>query len=269
MVNVLDEIHRRSEGKITRPDAIQLLIQAKLGQLKLEAGDGEELSFIKSKVKKLLNLTDEDLVAHALSFFLGGFNTTATFMQAMSFELANNPEIQHVLIKEVDEMMETLDGEMISYDQLNKMKFLEMVIFECLRKWPSFRALTRVCTKDCRFVDEETGKKFTIKKDTDVWIPLVEIQMNPKHFPNPTKFDPYRFSDENKDSIKVGTFLPFGAGPRMCIGSRYALLEAKLLLFKLLAKFSIEKCDRTPEKFSPNKGVTGYDEEVSVILKLR
>jgi cytochrome P450 family 9 len=271
LTNVVNEIQRRRDGKITRPDVIQLLVQAKEGQLKVEAGEEDEISVSdsQSKAKKITNWTDEDLAAQALVLFLGGFETTATLMQVMSYELARNPEIQEILINEVDEMLEKLNGKIISYDQINEMKFLEMVVNETLRKRPSFRGIIRNCTKDYILNDEETGKACKIKKGTDVWIPTGEIQMDPKYFPDPEKFDPYRFSDENKGNIQSGTFLTFGIGPRSCIGSRYAILEAKLLLFYIISKFSIEKCDKTPEKLTHAFGNSGYLEKIYVSLKLR
>jgi cytochrome P450 family 9 len=267
--NILGEIQRRREGKIIRPDVIQLLIQAKEGQLKMEAGDAEELSYTETKVKKITNWSDEDLVAQALVLFLGGFDTTATLMQTVSFELAMNKEIQQTLIDEVDEMLNELKGKTISYDQLNSMKFLEMVVNETLRKWPSFRATPRYCNKDYVIKDEETGKSYKIKEGSAIWIPFGDVQMDPKYFPNPEKFDPYRFSAENKSNIKSGTFLPFGMGPRICIGSRYAILEAKLMLFTIMSKFSIEKSSKTPKKLTPGFGNTGYLEKINVTLKLR
>ena len=267
--NVLNEIQRRRDGKITRPDVIQLLIQAKEGQLKLEAGDAEELSYTESKIKKISNWTDEDLVAQALILFLGGFDTTATLMQVISFELARNLEVQQTLIDEVDEMIEMLDGNSITYEKLNEMKFLDMVVQETLRKWPSFRATPRYCSKDYVLKDDETGKTYKIKKGTNVFIPFGAIQMDPKYFPEPENFDLTRFSDENKSKIVSGSFLPFGMGPRICIGSRYALLEAKLLLFNIMTKFTIKKTPKTPEKLTNSFGNSGYLEKIYVAFKLR
>lgn len=119
-------------------------------------------------------------------------------------------------------------------------------IFEILRKRTSFRAFPRVCTKDYTIKDDETGKSFITKKETSVFVPFGVIQMNPKYFPDPEKFDPYRLSEENKQKIVSGSFVPFGIGPRMCIGSRYALLEAKLLTFYILSKFAFVKTAKTP-----------------------
>ena len=269
LVDVINEIKRRREGKIIRNDVIQLLVQAKEGQLKLETGDAEELSDTEAKVKKITNWSDEDLVAQAMALFLGGFETTATLMQVISFELSRNPEVQQTLIDEVDEILETLQEKTISYDQLNGLKYLEMVVNETLRKWPSFRGVIRNCNKDYNLIDEETGERYSIPKGTDVWIPFGEVQMDPKYFPDPEKFDPYRFSDENKGNIQSGTYLPFSMGPRICIGSRYALLEAKLFLFTIMSKFRIEKCDKTPEKLTHAFGNSGYLEKIYVTLKLR
>lgn len=163
-----------------------------------------------------------------------------------TYELAKNPDVQKTLLEEIDSVASTLGGKSISYDVLHKMKFLDMVVSETLRKWPPVVQTDRLALKDYN-VDLGNGKKLTIKKDQNVYFPIYHLHHDPDFFPNPEKFDPHRFSDENKDSIMQGSYLPFGLGPRTCIGSRYALMEGKLLLFTLLRKFSIEKCDKTPE----------------------
>lgn len=267
--NVLAEIQRRRDEKVSRPDVIQMLLQAKKGQLKLESGDAEELSYTESKVKKISNWTDEDLVAQALVLFLGGFETTAALMQCVSYELAMNADIQQILVKEVDEMLQQLDGKSITYDQLHQMKFLDMCVQESLRKWPPFRVTSRHCSKDCLLKDEETGRTFIVRKGVAVMIPIGCVMMDPKFFPNPDKFDPYRFSEGNKGNILSGSFLPFGLGPRGCIGSRYAYLEAKLLLFGIISKFTIGRCSKTPEKLTFSKGNIGFMEKIFVSFKLR
>lgn len=269
LTNVLSEIQRRRDGKISRPDVIQLLVHAKEGQLKMESGDADELSYNDAKLKKMTSWTDEDLVGQALVFFLGGFETTATLMQVLSYELALNLEVQQTLIDEVDEVLQELGDKTISYDQLIKMKFLDMVVSEALRKRPSFPATLRNCSKDYLLKDEENGKSYKIKTGTTVFIPFEEMHLDPKYFPEPNNFDPYRFSDENKSKIQSGTYMPFGIGPRICIGSRYAILEAKLLLFYIMAKFRIEKCDKTPSKLTRTQGNSGYVEKIYVVLKHR
>jgi cytochrome P450 family 9 len=212
--NVLKEIQRRQEKNILRPDLIQILIQAKEGKLKLEKDEENELSFFDSKLEKYAELTDDDLVAQALVMFLGGFETTAILMQALSYELALNLDVQENLYQEIKNTREKLNGKSISYDVLNEMTMMNCVVSEALRKWPSFRVTSRECTKDFTFVDEENGKKYEIKKGTEILLPIGAIHNDPRFFPNPEQFDPSRFKSENKKKIETGTYLPFGYGPR-------------------------------------------------------
>uniref|UniRef100_A0AAR5P3G8 Cytochrome P450 n=1 Tax=Dendroctonus ponderosae TaxID=77166 RepID=A0AAR5P3G8_DENPD len=95
-------------------------------------------------------------------------------------------------------------------------------------------------------------KPLNLKIGDVVWIPIFGFHRDPKHFENPTNFDPERFSDENKRNIKPHTYVPFGAGPRNCIGSRFALLEMKSLFYNLLLNFEIEptKTTTVPIKLS-------------------
>lgn len=127
------------------------------------------------------------------------------------------------------------------------MKFLDMVISEVLRLFPPAAATTRECNKDIKLNLGE-GKTVQIKTKDIILIPIVAIHHDEKYFDNPMDFNPNRFSDENKDKIVPGSYIPFGYGPRVCIGSRFALMEAKLLVFNILSNFSIEVCEKTPEK---------------------
>lgn len=187
-------------------------------------------------------------------------------MQALSWELAFNVDVQETLANEINTMVENLNGRKISNDELNGMKYLEMVVNEALRKWPPFRVTSRECTKDYVITDDETGKTYRIPEGTEILIPIGAIQNDPKLFPKPEKFDPMRFYTRNVDK---SSFIPFSLGPRMCIGSRYAIMQVKLLLFHMLAKFSFTKADETPDKLVLASGLTGFENEIYVNLKLR
>lgn len=78
-----------------------------------------------------------------------------------------------------------------------------------------------------------------------VFISINGIHRDPQYFPNPDTFDPERFSDENKENIKPYTYMPFGLGPRNCIGSRFAILEIKTIFFYMLSKFNIVVTEKT------------------------
>lgn len=204
---VIGEIRRRREMKIQRSDVIQLLMEAQGEKSKTEESGHE--NYATTKIKKVLQWTDDDLVAQALVFFLGGFETTATLMQACIWELTQNIQVQQTLIREIDEMLDTLNGSQISYEQLNQMKYLEMVVNETLRKWPSFRVTSRLCSKDY-VLKTDDGRKFNIRKGKELFIPFGSIQNDPKYFKDPEIFNPERFSDENKRAFENGTFMPFG-----------------------------------------------------------
>ena len=113
-------------------------------------------------------------------------------------------------------------------------------------------------------------KPIPLKVNDLIWIPAHGIHRDPEYYPNPDKFDPERFSDENKDSIRPYTYMPFGLGPRNCIGSRFALLEIKSLLFKLLLNFEIVPSKKTqiPIKLS-RKTIIGHTAEGGFWLELR
>lgn len=208
-VNVLGEIQRRRKLNIYRPDVIQLLIQAQDGKLKPEADDEIEKFYTTSKLNKISKWTDEELVAQALIFFLGGFETTASFLQICCWELAQNQDVQQKLFDEVETLLESTNGEPICFENLAHMKYLEMVIYETLRKWPAFRVTPRYCEKDY-VLKVDAKKSIKIKSGTEITIPIGAIQRDPKYFEDPEKFDPLRFSDENKGKIQSGSFLPFG-----------------------------------------------------------
>lgn len=91
-----------------------------------------------------------------------------------------------------------------------------------------------------------------IHKGTVIVIPIFGLHRDPKYYPEPERFDPERFSNDNKSKIKPYTYLPFGVGPRHCLGSRFALVEIKTLFFYLLTTFEIVPIKATPipAKFS-------------------
>lgn len=117
---------------------------------------------------------------------------------------------------------------------------------EALRKWPSAVAVDRVCTKPYVIQPVTPEEKpLQINKDDVIWIPIYGFHHDPKYYPEPQKFDPERFNDENKHNIQPYTYLPFGMGPRNCIGSRFALLEFKTLFFQLLLNFELVPIKKT------------------------
>lgn len=227
---VIDVMNERHRANITRPDVIQLMMQVRKGQLQAKESeevndkelDGfaahEELS-LKSNVKNLQEIVDDDeyWIAQGIIFFIAGFDTTSNLLQSITFNLAKNPDIQEELYREINEVSATLNGKQVTYEALHKMKFLDMVLSEGLRIQPPAPQIDRCCSKDYT-MDLGNGKSVEIKKGEIIFLPYYLLHNDSKYFPNPEEFNPYRFSDENKDSIVTGSYLPFGLGPRACIG---------------------------------------------------
>lgn len=217
--------HRENEG-IVRPDMINLLMQSKKGNLK-HTQDKEDEGFAtvqehevgRNIVKR--EWTDDELIAQCFLFFFAGFETSSTLMSFLSYELATNTDIQEKLFQEIKKTDEQLEGKPLTYDALQKIKYLDMIISEGLRKWPPTPFTDRCCVKDYLLKDEEND--FFIEKGTTIFIPIYAFHHDPNYFPNPGKFDPERFSDENKGNINPSVYIPFRFS--FCInGSQSSLL---------------------------------------------
>ncbi|KAK4874175.1 hypothetical protein RN001_013535 [Aquatica leii] len=244
---VKENIESREKNRIVRADMIHLLMEARKGKLKHDENDEHESEGFAvvqehhSHKNKLDNefLTDDDLTAQALVFFFAGFESVSNLMCFTSYELAIDPIIQKKLQDEIDITLEECKGR-VTYDALMKMEYMDMVVSEGLRKWPAAVATDRVCVKPYTIEPVKAGEKpLHIKKGEYVWVSMYAMHRDENLYPEPERFNPERFSHENKSSILPYTYLPFGLGPRACIGNRFALLETKILLFHLLSKFDI------------------------------
>ncbi|KAH8311562.1 hypothetical protein KR044_006913 [Drosophila immigrans] len=229
---VLDAMKYRQENNIVRPDMINMLMEAS-GMIQTD----------KAKAGTVRNWSDRDIVAQCFVFFFAGFETSAVLMCFTAHEIMENEDVQSRLYEEVAQVNSELEGGQLTYEALMGMKYLDQVVSEVLRKWPAAIAVDRECNKDITY--EVDGKKVEIKKGDAIWLPTCGFHRDPKYFENPEKFDPERFSEENKDKIQPFTYYPFGIGPRNCIGSRFALLEAKAVIYYLLRDFRIAASEKS------------------------
>lgn len=163
-------------------------------------------------------------------FILAGYVTLTDTLQKVFYALAKNQEVQQKAYEEVVAAMERFDGK-INHDSADHMQYLEAVIHESMRMWTMSNFVGRICKKDC-----EIAPGLLIKKDMQVWTPIAASHQNEDFFPEPEKFKPERFIKKDFDPI---TFRPFGAGPRMCIGNRFALTEMKIAAAMTLKSFRI------------------------------
>ena len=128
----------------------------------------------------------------------------------LAYYLAVYPEVQKRLQEEIDELMDGKDeDEELTQEDITNMTYLEQVLLESERLSP-LPNTGRICTKDWKV----PGDDHVIKKTDRVLIPVIGLHMDPEYWPEPRKFDPERFSSENKKNIEPITFMTFGSGPR-------------------------------------------------------
>ncbi|XP_014482989.1 PREDICTED: cytochrome P450 6k1-like [Dinoponera quadriceps] len=197
-------------------------------------------------IDSLLQLKNEDatneifqfegdtLIAQAAIFFAAGRETSITTMTYTLCELAKKPEIQKRLRREILEKIEAANGA-VTYEAVQDMKYLYQVVSETMRLYPPAPLIDRVPLEDYTF----PGTKITVEKGTPVYIALYGLHTDPRYHSNPTTFDPDRFSDERKNEMLPCTFMPFGEGPRNCIGSRLGYLQTAVGLISILQDYEV------------------------------
>lgn len=160
------------------------------------------------------------------------------------YEIAKNPEIQAKIQQEIDEAFKSAGPEGVTYETFTSMKYLECVIDETLRKYPIAPTLMRECTKDYKIA----GTNKVIPKGTSIFLPVLGLQRDPEIYENPMEFNPDRFknsSNGGSGKVKGVFYLPFGEGPRNCIGMRMGKLTTKMGLALVLSKFNFEFTDKS------------------------
>nr|KAF6366496.1 hypothetical protein mPipKuh1_009903 [Pipistrellus kuhlii] len=182
-------------------------------------------------------LSDLELVAQSVIFIFAGYETTSSALNFFMYLMAIHPDAQQKLQEEIEATFPNKATP--TYDALAQMEYLDMVVNESLRLYPIASRLERVCKKDV-----EVNGVF-IPKGTVVMVPNFILQRDPKYWSEPEEFRPERFSKKNQDSINPYTYMPFGTGPRNCIGMRFALMNIKIAIVRVLQNFSFKPCKET------------------------
>nr|UUB32686.1 cytochrome P450 CYP6BW23 [Dendroctonus valens] len=246
-INIVRQtIQSREQNEIYRNDFMHLLLQLKNhGTL----SDCKKIDAASQKSQGVI--TEEDIMAQCFVFFLAGFETSSTNMTFALLELAQHLDIQEKLRQEVDRVLAKHNGK-FTYQSVAEMHYLEMVVNETLRKFPPVPIIPRICTQTYQLPNSNV----VIEKGTSVEIPVWGIHMDPDYYPDPDVFDPERFTEENKTKRKEElTFLPFGAGPRLCIGLRFGMLQSKVGLATLIRNFKFTLNKKTSLPLEMEHGV--------------
>ncbi|KMQ92390.1 cytochrome p450 9e2 [Lasius niger] len=170
-------IATRDAENISRPDMIQLMMDIR----------GKE---------DLKDFDIDDMIAQAFAFFFGGFDTSSTAMSFAAHELAVNTDVQIKLRQEIDQVLEESNGE-VTYETINRLEYLDLVINEVLRLYPPVAILERICDTAYELPPALPGEKpFTMKKGMNFWVPVLAIHHDAKYYSDPEKFRPERFFRE-------------------------------------------------------------------------
>ncbi|MFH4981188.1 hypothetical protein AB6A40_007897 [Gnathostoma spinigerum] len=186
----------------------------------------------------LFEMNERSIAGICFNFLIAGYETSLNTMQFALFSLAHHKDIQDKAFQEISQVMG--DKEKVLYDDVNKLTYLEQIFMETLRLFPPASRFDRKCRESI------TLSNVRFNRNCIASVPLFAIHYDEDVYPKANQFDPDRFSPEAVTSRNPYSFMPFGIGPRSCIGKRFAILQFKLTMACLLRNFVFEKCDNTP-----------------------
>lgn len=187
----------------------------------------------------LLELRDEeteetldDRAVHdeVINLFLAGYETTATGMAWAFDAVARYPE---VAARVYEEVMEVTGGECPRFEHIAQLSYTRMVVKEALRRFPPAWQLMRTALED-----DVIGDYF-IPAGSQVMLSLTGSHLHPDVWPDPLRFDPLRFTPEREAARPKFSWMPFGAGQRMCIGYELALMESSIMLAEVIRNYEL------------------------------
>nr|CAI5817576.1 unnamed protein product [Callosobruchus analis] len=230
----LNVLHSRTRSVIQSRKK-EGLSQAKTVADDEDIGRKKKLAFLDSLLAATIDgrpLTDDEIREEVDTFMFAGHDTTAAAISFCLYLLMLNPEVQAKAFEEQKTLFGGSLPSTVTHRDLQEMKYLECVLKETLRMYPSVPFISRKTVSDVVYKD---GK--VIPKDTTVILFIYGAHKNPKYFKDPEKFDPSRF--ETNEGNKPFAYTPFSAGPRNCIGQKFAVLEMKSTVSKILRHFEI------------------------------
>ncbi|XP_077372715.1 thromboxane-A synthase [Festucalex cinctus] len=245
-INSIQEIIRQREQQPPeqrRRDFLQLMLDARSSNSEASSHDAESPQSglrlpepsARRPTKKVI--TEDEIVGQAFVFLLAGHETSSSTLAFTCYLLAIHPECQWRVQEEVDDFFSKHESP--DYTNVQELKYLDMVVCEALRLYPPGFRFSREIEQDC------VVNGVWLPKGALLEIPAGFLHYDPEHWPEPEKFIPERFTPEAKASRHAFVYLPFGAGPRNCVGMRLAHLEIKMALVRLFREFNIITCSDT------------------------
>lgn len=182
-------------------------------------------------------LTEEDIREEIDTFAFEGHDTTSMGISWALYLIGLHKDVQEKVHTELDRIFGDDYQRSVNTDDLKDMEYLDRVLKESQRLYPSVPMISRKLSHDV------TLGNHTIPKGVGVFIPIYLLHRDEAVFPNPEKFDPDRFLPEISAKRAPFSYIPFSAGPRNCIGQRFAIMEEKVVVASILRNFCIESLD--------------------------
>jgi cytochrome P450 len=184
-------------------------------------------------------MNDEQLVDNLLTFYLAGHETTARALTWTLYLLSRSPQWSADLEAEVARVT---GGGAVAGEHIDRLLLVQQVVKESMRLFPPVPMMSRQAVANTRIGDHD------IKAGTSVIVPIYAIHRHRKRWEDPDRFDPARFAPEREAGMERHQYMPFGAGPRICIGMAFAMIEATAMLATLLqlARFAPVAGSREP-----------------------
>ncbi|XP_077562553.1 cytochrome P450 3A24-like isoform X2 [Haemaphysalis longicornis] len=245
---------RQSGKRSAHVDMLQLMLDAKEKAILATEGDQSAASV----------LTEKQLLSNCFVSLAAGFETTATTLAFVLYELARHPEEQDKIYEELvalsnptgtkqgyeSDQRDVGDDRELNYEELQSLERLDAFIRECLRFYPPVVLfIARACTRDTTIQGHE------IPAGVNIVVPTWHVHHDPELWPEPHRFDPDRFccspssnggygngstfSIPEKKAPHPASYVPFGIGPRECIGRRFAVLEVKTIACKVVRRYRL------------------------------
>jgi cytochrome P450 len=231
--------NRRNRRAVAQLDAILYRI---IRERRAAGGDrGDLLSMhLATQHEDGGTMTDRQIRDEAMTLFLAGHETTANALSWALYLLARNPEARARVEAEVDAL-----GRVPSYDDLKLLPWTLAVLKETLRLYPPAYIIAR------RAVEDVVVGRHLVKKHTIVLVNILGTHRRPDLFPRPEAFDPERFLGDAEKAFPRCGYMPFGAGPRVCIGNHFALMEGHVVLASLLRRLRLDLVSDAPVEIEP------------------
>ena len=228
--------YRRGVGLLDR------LVKRVLAERRARPGDrGDLLSMLMAaRDDDGKPMSDRQLRDELITLFLAGHETTAIALSWTLFLLARHPDVEERLSREI---REALAGRLPRAADLPSLRYAEAVVRESLRLFPPAYVIGREALADCVIGG------YDVPAGTTIYFAPWVLHRDARHFPDPEAFRPERWLDGSTARLPKYAYIPFGGGPRICIGERFAMMEGVLVLVTLLRRCRLEMAGPDPVPF--------------------